>query len=51
MPLWYSESGGEKTPTGYQILGGLFAKDCDYKRGTYRYRFLWLIPLGGEERY
>ncbi len=50
-PLWYSESGGEQTPTGFQILGGLVAKDCNYERGTYRYRLLWLIPLGGEERY
>jgi len=50
-PLWWSESGGENTPTGFQILGGLFARDCNYARRTYRYRLLWLIPVSGDRTY
>ncbi|HAK95278.1 MAG TPA: hypothetical protein DCM87_09810 [Planctomycetes bacterium] len=50
-PLWWSESGGEGTPAGYQILGGLFARDCNYTRKTYRYRLLWVIPVSGDRTY
>ena len=49
-------SPGEPTPpnvpdamTSFQILGGLFARDCNHATNRYRYRLLWLIPLGANE--
>jgi hypothetical protein len=35
--------------TSFQILGGLFARDCNYDTNRYRYRVLWLIPLRANE--
>lgn len=48
-PLWRSEKpmkGNEMTK--FQILGGLFARDCNYETRRYRYRMLWVIPFGAE---
>ena len=49
-PLWYSERPNvPDAMTSFQILGGLFARDCNYDTNRYRYRLLWLIPLGANE--
>jgi len=47
-PLWYSTRPNKPDAMSkFQILGGLFARDCNYETERYRYRFLWVIPLGG----
>jgi hypothetical protein len=49
-PLWYSERPNVPDAwTSFQILGGLLARDCNYATHRYRYRLLWLIPLGASE--
>ncbi|HLY72828.1 MAG TPA: hypothetical protein VKU80_01820 [Planctomycetota bacterium] len=46
-PLWRSEKPDqENAMMSFQILGGLFARDCNYETQRYRYRLLWAIPLG-----
>lgn len=46
-PFWHStKPDREDTPMKFQILGGLFARDCNYDTQRYRYRLLWVIPLG-----
>jgi hypothetical protein len=50
-PLWWSYRPAPGTPIKFQVLGGLFARDCNYVRGTYRYRILWLIPIGRRRRF
>jgi hypothetical protein len=46
-PLWKSEKPDpEGSMMSFQILGGLFARDCNYDTRRYRYRILWGIPLG-----
>ena len=46
-PLWYSTRPNKPDAMSkFQILGGLFARDCNYETERYRYRFLWVIPLG-----
>jgi hypothetical protein len=46
-PLWRSEKPDrENALTKFQILGGLFARDCNYETNRYRYRIFWVIPLG-----
>jgi len=50
VPLWWSEHVKE-APAKFQVLGGLFARDCDHKRRKYRYRALWAIPITGSRSY
>jgi len=45
-PFWWSERPKDGVPAEFQVLGGLVARDCNYDKGLYRYRFLWIIPLG-----
>jgi ribosomal protein S21 len=45
-PLWRSERPAAGKPAAFQILGGLAARDCNYRTGSYRYRILWFIPVG-----
>ena len=46
-PLWYSTRPHKPDAMSkFQILGGLFARDCNYETDRYRYRLLWVIPLG-----
>ena len=47
-PFWWSETPGGEVPSEFLVLGGLFARDCDYEKGAYRYRLLWVIPLGAK---
>jgi hypothetical protein len=48
-PLWYSTQPHKPDAMSkFQILGGFFARDCNYETERYRYRFLWLIPLGSK---
>jgi hypothetical protein len=48
-PLWRSEKPlKEDSMTNFQILGGLFARDCNYETNRYRYRIFWGIPLGAQ---
>ncbi len=48
-PLWRSEKPvKEDAMTKFQILGGLFARDCNYETNRYRYRIFWAIPLGAQ---
>jgi hypothetical protein len=44
--LWASDRPHPKVPMECRFLGGLVARDCDFRRGTYRYRVLWFIPVG-----
>jgi hypothetical protein len=44
-PLWWSETPAGDEPKEFQILGGLFARDCNREKKLYRYRFLWVIPM------
>jgi hypothetical protein len=44
-PLWSSEHHAG-APTKWQILGGLLARDCNYKSGSSRYYAFWIFPLG-----
>lgn len=51
-PLWFSERPNQPDAmTKFQILGGLFARDCNYDTERYRYRILWFIPLGANDMY
>ncbi|MHC4505670.1 MAG: hypothetical protein ACYTFI_20385, partial [Planctomycetota bacterium] len=50
-PFWRSERPAKGYPARFQVLGGLFARDCNYERGTYRYRILWLFPVGARRRF
>ena len=46
-PLWHSTRPNKPDAMSkFQILGGLFARDCNYETSRYRYRVLWVIPLG-----
>jgi len=46
-PLWHSTRPNKPDAmTKFQILGGLFARDCNYETERYRYRMLWVIPFG-----
>jgi hypothetical protein len=46
-PFWHSEKPKkDDSMTKFQILGGLFARDCNYETERYRYRILWFIPFG-----
>jgi hypothetical protein len=47
-PLWWSERPKDGVPAEFQVLGGLVARDCNYDKGLYRYRILWIIPLGSQ---
>lgn len=49
LPLWYTSSPYPNAPSEFLVLGGLVARDCDYDRRRYRYRILWIIPIGGGE--
>ena len=45
-PFWHSERPNrDSAMTKFQILGGLFARDCNYETQRYRYRILWVIPF------
>lgn len=49
-PLWFSERPNQPDAmTKFQILGGLFARDCNYETQRYRYRVLWFIPLAAND--
>ena len=50
-PFWRSERPAKGYPARFQVLGGLFARDCNYERGSYRYRILWLFPVGARRRF
>jgi hypothetical protein len=50
-PFWMSERPERGKPARVQVLGGLLARDCNYDRGTYRYRVLWLFPVGPRRRF
>jgi hypothetical protein len=50
-PLWWSEKPRPHVPKEYQILGGLFARDCDYDEKSYRHRILWFFPIGAEQSF
>ena len=46
-PFWHSEKPKkEDSMATFQILGGLFARDCNYETQRYRYRIFWIIPFG-----
>jgi hypothetical protein len=46
-PFWHSEKPKkDDSMTKFQILGGLFARDCNYETERYRFRILWIIPFG-----
>ncbi|MFO0982641.1 MAG: hypothetical protein U1E76_13065 [Planctomycetota bacterium] len=45
-PFYSSERPSADVPSTYQILGGLFARDCNYATSTYRYRLFWFFPIG-----
>jgi len=47
-PLWWSEQ-RQENPSEYQFLGGLFARDCNYRKESYRYRILWFFPIGSDK--
>jgi hypothetical protein len=48
-PLWHSTRPQKPgAMSEFQILGGLFARDCNYDTERYRYRMLWFIPLGSQ---
>lgn len=47
-PFWWSERPEAGAPAEFQVLGGLVARDCNYDKGLYRYRILWIIPLGSQ---
>jgi len=44
--LWHLERPAPGKPAEFQVLGGLFARDCRYRTGSYRYRILWFCPVG-----
>jgi hypothetical protein len=45
-PFWHSTRPNvPDAMTKFQILGGLFARDCNYETQRYRYRLLWVIPF------
>ena len=44
-PLWWSERPRDDVPSEVQVLGGFFARDCNYERGLQRYRLLWLFEV------
>ncbi len=48
-PFWWSEQPRDDAPMEFQILGGLFARDCNYEKGMYRYRVLWIIPFAAQK--
>jgi len=50
-PLWLSERPRPGRPARFQFLGGLVARDCNYRHGSYRYRVLWLFPVGPRRRF
>ena len=45
-PFWHSTRPNVPDAiTKFQILGGLFARDCNYETQRCRYRILWVIPF------
>jgi len=50
-PFYYSERPAGEKLSRFQVLGGLYARDCDYTSRTSRKRLFWIFPIGSENKF